>query len=1649
MSSPTEVLQALLTALRTAAPGTSLSSALAGLIPPEPAGLTETRRRCALVRAFDPPLYHWLTENVPGAPAFELFTQEEGVRRLASGRFILTDPLRTPLLTAWQSDHPEEWRDWNQRLVQYFVDRGRADERLDALYHWAASPKPQGAVESFRTWYAEAEAAFDLPQCNALLEILKVQQSHRGIELSREWQQYTQYYQARLLFCEDYYKTGAFFERPLVLEAFESVLSADPPCWIFHIHATGGTGKTIFLRWLIARYLLPRRIPCARVDADEHPLNQLLEYPGVILASIIDQLARQVSGSVLTDLRSRLNKELLTPGWNQGIAEEVGRQLRSARIDSSLVIVLDTLEEITRIAQPWLKECIQWLRQLHTAHPGLVLILSGRYDISTQTTALQKGEYVSLELERFTEDEAHAYLQHRGIPASKTRTAIVERAAGDVSDPKDEALSGRNPFKLAMFAELALNAVLTPEDVWRLPRVDIAYLIQRVILRIASQPLRWAIRYGAIARHLNKGFVEAVLLPPLREALRGKVADQPNDNLGGIFRDVWQPDLALAESITAGQIWDELKSYARERGWVSLTSTPGDPNEELRFHPDVINPTRELLREQSVFRELQQLALSFFEERLARESERDEPNPTELAKLACEAVFHHWQFDRPEAVDYWLRHVRALERFGPGVAKICAQDITGNDYARQQVFPREQLTTTTILRTAHCEVADLILQEAGLNFTPGGKLASEFQRRVEWAFTVKSAIVLTVVPRYLQLIRETTLAKASHAIQLLEAELQHTRNDRERCFLLMVLARRLRRSDPGRAAPRYDELMTLIQRGVSRIGIQPFDLAVAQSELYEELGQHNNILAALENARTFANTPRQSALVAYREGSYRLSSGDLGGTWAQLETLRDFPESVHPRRNALQLLKIRYTLACGDAIAAAQLATQKLPGLVRLERAQLLDQQGVAQGRALDFNAAFDTWENAAAAYDRSKLTTGAARCALLAARLKALDCGNIYEAVSRVAAASGLRGLRDAQVHAEFELLRIYLSYRQLRQEDAREALKSLRAYHATWTRSVRARVLLFGLIFNLAELDRPYLSELYSALADIEPTSARAELLDWCEFSQARPNLTPDALGRLQALFDLGGVEQNIPLASHLGRVHFLWILQLGGFAKDYLAGLEERLRPDSDAMSWFSRWQVQLARRKLALPTNFRALVGPATQAVGGHPGLLEAVHLEAAREALDAGDSHTAAQLLSSQATFKHLKSQGLTRWLARIAELENFLSTVQSGGSADISIREVWQQLGDQMSARRVGTFVFGPAADPPGLEGLSTHPPDAKDSDIALASHSYGVVTVTPLGLDPAWENEGYTLDRLLADGGRAATEFSDALQRATVLVGSDLVLNVPPQFEGLPWELAPFLAGFQRFWRATPHTRALLPPTGSRLRVLLVQPSQSSRESYSNSAGGDLAQLWRYAAGLAREQLYILTDPSPETLQTALLQWQPSVLHINCAVRDTGGGISLDFASTESRATQFGDDSGFESLGGASIDRELPQQELVWTTTRLARVLELPWGPPTVIVDIDAAHNPAETVRRLLLRNRFCSQLFQIGGMQAVLAVGLSVDERRTDTTLDWIQGFVSGGASRALLALRAKQSWGPPVHEFAAALPRYGAALWAHDSDAAGPPP
>src|SRR5439155_7942024 len=132
---------------------------------------------------------------------------------------------------------------------------------------------PARAKQIFEREFEAADNRFDLPRCHDLIEVLRERQTILHNELETQFKEQVAYLTARGDWADDYFRTARYLERPVTRRAIDNLLlpDRDQPSaeWMLQLHARGGMGKTIFLRWLVARHCIPRRIPCARIDFDD------------------------------------------------------------------------------------------------------------------------------------------------------------------------------------------------------------------------------------------------------------------------------------------------------------------------------------------------------------------------------------------------------------------------------------------------------------------------------------------------------------------------------------------------------------------------------------------------------------------------------------------------------------------------------------------------------------------------------------------------------------------------------------------------------------------------------------------------------------------------------------------------------------------------------------------------------------------------------------------------------------------------------------------------------------------------------------------------------------------------------------------------------------------------------------------------------------------------------------------------------------------------------------------------------------------------------------------------------------------------------------------------------------------------------------
>jgi hypothetical protein len=375
---------------------TTAQQAVELLFAPKDDVIAQARKLTALVRSIDEDVYRFLTEGNANLPRLSQLIEScpQDFQSVPSGSWKMTPATQELLLEEWRQN--PGWRHWNTRLFkEHFAPLDTAAAELEGIYHAAAAENLDEGLAYFETRYKAADERAELSHCRALLDSVRVQAHTRGSNFSASFREHARYLEARMMFLEPLQKTAFYVDRTKAQEAMEGIISregTDP--WIFHLHATGGLGKTTLQNRMLARDLVLRRIPCAYADFDDDAVKAVVQRPFLLIGMILEQWAKQMKEELFPSAAERL-KNLTEDQWSE-------EQLRKLRIDLQgaqlsfpeamkrpMVVMLDTLEDVTLLHPKWLSGCIEALSRLHENLPKLTLILSGRYNM------VEKGQSLS------------------------------------------------------------------------------------------------------------------------------------------------------------------------------------------------------------------------------------------------------------------------------------------------------------------------------------------------------------------------------------------------------------------------------------------------------------------------------------------------------------------------------------------------------------------------------------------------------------------------------------------------------------------------------------------------------------------------------------------------------------------------------------------------------------------------------------------------------------------------------------------------------------------------------------------------------------------------------------------------------------------------------------------------------------------------------------------------------------------------------------------------------------------------------------------------------------------------------------------------------------------------------------------------------
>lgn len=715
-------------------------------------------RRCALPRWFDQAMYERVLANPSdGEPAdFAAIRAHDHVAALpgAGDRLTVREPYRSRLFEDWWGGSaagagapeaaaadvrttadgpiPSELADLSHQLAAWFAP-GSHDDPYERLYHLILADR-NAAAELFIQRIDDAVARFDLPGCDAILRTMEERQALLGQRLAGLLIEKRHAVTTRALWAREHYETIQYYERELTRTWLDDLVAGrcgdvlapggageasemapthdgegpgglpngDGPCWLLHIFAGGGLGKTMFIRATIARNCVPAGIPCARIDFDFVPhLAVVAREPWRLLLSIAEQLNPQWPARPFDELLAEHRDFVAQAGGRpiplprdvRAVDAEVDRRSLAGRVldrfgrivaesgasggggetVGPVLLIFDTLENLrSRNIDP--EPLFQLMRELHDRVPRVRCILAGRYDLidgvpvpgvpghggddsppATPFARLFAGSYRKVQLLGFTAQEAREYLeQKRHLAGDPRMDAIVAKACGTAADAADRHA---NPFTLALLADIVrADPLLSADQIAAYPTANLIYLIERVIERVDNRLLRWLLRYGVVPRQLTLDYVRRVMLPYL-QAVRatGRVDedDVASDALppAVLARQPWSV-VASAPPVDVDALWRELYAYTSDYAWVSAV---GGASDTVAFHADVVEPMRQLIEPKAIHKRLVADTIAYYT------ALGDAAGPEERARWIQEVVYHRYRLD-PAAAD--AAHLADLDAAG-------------------------------------------------------------------------------------------------------------------------------------------------------------------------------------------------------------------------------------------------------------------------------------------------------------------------------------------------------------------------------------------------------------------------------------------------------------------------------------------------------------------------------------------------------------------------------------------------------------------------------------------------------------------------------------------------------------------------------------------------------------------------------------------------------------------------------------------------------------------------------------------------------------------------------------------------------------------------------------------------------------------------
>ncbi|WP_239404697.1 tetratricopeptide repeat protein [Frankia sp. Cj3] len=676
------------------ADGESIVEVRRSLLPPEWA---ELLRFCAAAHAFSEDILRTVLLPAAGLKPVPVLgiLEKQGLVEPASGRpdrYQLCPEDRAYFMARWFEELPEGGipaglATLSEQLAEY---HRKANDELERLRHemFARPDDPDHARNLFEKAIDSAVRKRDFSSFQDLLDALGDRNRVGRAGLVDFHAEQVGRFRVLQFWAGDHERSVRFLEPAGMPDQVEALLvRGDTRAW--QMFGPSGVGKTTRLRWLITRRCIPSRIPCARVDLDVVDPVALGRYPWLVLLRIAEQLrlhwpvpefdgirypvfeamlsAHGVFASLLRGKPSEYASGAGRTLSDGVVADRVGRdvtatfahQLNEVAGDRPTLIVVDTIEEMSRYGEEGLEKLLDLLADVHSRCPSLRLVLAGRENLRDAGLGHGRDRLAAL-LDRlgcfdvragpFGVDESRTYLRGiRGIENAEQVNAVVSIAEGV-------------PLTLALYADfINLNPHIGTDEL----QAGLLPPLRHLIDRVSDPGVVFLLRYGIVPHKLRREYVAAVMRRFLARAVAGlPLADTPDAE----GRHPPEPSL---DDAGVERIWQDLLFYTAASSWVQYE--PGDP-ETITFHPNAITSMYRLVATDPVFSDLHRAFAAHFT------VQAENPESGSVADR-CQAFYHRFQVGDPQAPMAWREALDSSRREGKldDLAEL-AREVLGDEY---------------------------------------------------------------------------------------------------------------------------------------------------------------------------------------------------------------------------------------------------------------------------------------------------------------------------------------------------------------------------------------------------------------------------------------------------------------------------------------------------------------------------------------------------------------------------------------------------------------------------------------------------------------------------------------------------------------------------------------------------------------------------------------------------------------------------------------------------------------------------------------------------------------------------------------------------------------------------------------------------------